>query len=123
MKGGQNNFGIVTRLDLQTFPQGPFWGGAIQYPTESDDAQIEAFTNFTSPINHNPLVEVEQTFIYYGTFGSFFSSNNMFYTKPVVNASGLDLFIKIEPQLGSTMRISNTTDFANELENLQPTDL
>lgn len=27
LKGGSNNFGVVTRIDLKTFPQGKFWGG------------------------------------------------------------------------------------------------
>ena len=26
LKGGSNNFGIVTRLDMRLFPQGKFWG-------------------------------------------------------------------------------------------------
>jgi hypothetical protein len=122
LKGGQNNFGIVTRFDLKTFPQGQFWGGAIQYPDAANDAQFEAFTKFKGPNNYDPHVEIEQTFIYYGSFGSFFSSNNMFYTKPIVNASGLDYFTKIQPQTSSTMRISNTTDFATEIEMLQPAE-
>ena len=32
LKDGSNNFGIVTRYDLQTFPQGDFWGGFTFYP-------------------------------------------------------------------------------------------
>jgi hypothetical protein len=31
LRGGGSNFGIVTRLDLQTFPQGLFWGGHKYY--------------------------------------------------------------------------------------------
>jgi hypothetical protein len=31
LKGGSNNFGVVTRIDLKTFPQGKFWGGFIGY--------------------------------------------------------------------------------------------
>jgi hypothetical protein len=27
LRGGGNNFGIVTRFDLQTYTQGPIWGG------------------------------------------------------------------------------------------------
>lgn len=29
LKGGSNNFGVVTRIDLKTFAQGKFWGGSI----------------------------------------------------------------------------------------------
>lgn len=35
LKGGSNNFGIVTRIDLKTFPQGKFWGGMIGYVPRS----------------------------------------------------------------------------------------
>jgi FAD/FMN-containing dehydrogenase len=31
LKGGSNNFGVVTRIDLRTFPQGKFWGGFAVY--------------------------------------------------------------------------------------------
>ncbi|KAI1878225.1 uncharacterized protein JN550_000407 [Neoarthrinium moseri] len=31
LKGGSNNFGIVTRYDMETFPQGPMWGGYVYY--------------------------------------------------------------------------------------------
>jgi hypothetical protein len=29
LKGGSNNFGVVTRFDFQTFAQGDLWGGSI----------------------------------------------------------------------------------------------
>lgn len=34
LKGGSNNFGIVTRFDLRVFPQGKFWGTCLFYCTE-----------------------------------------------------------------------------------------
>lgn len=36
LKGGSNNFGVVTRFDLMSFPRDNFWGGTILYPSSAD---------------------------------------------------------------------------------------
>jgi len=46
----------------------------------------------------------------------------MFYTKSVINASALKFFSDVQPQTANTMRISNTSAFAEEIEKFQPTD-
>ncbi|CAJ2500627.1 Uu.00g034800.m01.CDS01 [Anthostomella pinea] len=71
---------------------------------------------------YDPFAEVEQTFVYFGSQKTFLSTNNMFYTRPVVNASGLHYFTDIQPQTTNTMRISQASDFAEEVETLQPMD-
>ncbi|KAL4071814.1 FAD-binding domain-containing protein [Scleroderma citrinum] len=43
LKGGFNNFGIVTRFTLKAFPQGQVWGGTITYPVTSTN-QVNAAT-------------------------------------------------------------------------------
>ncbi|KAK5997456.1 FAD-dependent monooxygenase CTB5 [Cladobotryum mycophilum] len=121
LKGGQSNFGIVTRFDLVTYPQPEYWGGAIQYPGSANEAQLSAFESFkTAP--YDGFAEIEQTYVYFGALETFSSTNNMFYTKPVVNASALRYFSDIRPQMANTMRISNTSNFAKEIEKFQPTD-
>ncbi|KAL4919867.1 FAD-binding domain-containing protein [Aspergillus aurantiobrunneus] len=122
LKGGQNNFGVVTRFDMQTFPQGDFWGGAIQYPASADAAQLKAFHAFKAS-SSDPDAEVEVSFLFNGSDpDNPYSSNNMFYARPVVNASALRVFSDITPQLYSSMRVSNLSDFGNELSLFQPVD-
>ena len=43
LKGGSNNFGIVTRFDMKSFESGPFWGGTVAYPITTMPQQVAAF--------------------------------------------------------------------------------
>ncbi|KAJ6533800.1 FAD dependent oxidoreductase [Mycena vulgaris] len=46
LKGGLNNFGVVTKFTLKTFPQGQVWGGVITYVEHLSDVgtAIERFS-------------------------------------------------------------------------------
>ncbi|ORY67396.1 uncharacterized protein BCR38DRAFT_426935 [Pseudomassariella vexata] len=54
LKGGGNNFGIVTRLDVDTFETGKLWGGLVYYPLDATADIIDAFVNFADKIDENP---------------------------------------------------------------------
>ena len=43
LKGGSNNFGVVTRFDIKSFESGKFWGGEIYYPLSTMPQQVAAF--------------------------------------------------------------------------------
>ncbi|KAI1121988.1 hypothetical protein F5Y10DRAFT_287636 [Nemania abortiva] len=43
LRGGGNNFAIVTRYDMRTFKQGRFWGGTVFYFPNSFPSQVEAY--------------------------------------------------------------------------------
>ncbi|KAL3446808.1 hypothetical protein BJX65DRAFT_318499 [Aspergillus insuetus] len=88
LKGGQNNFGVVTRFDLQTFRHGLYWGGNLAYP----DTTEEAHFMYASPPNGS---------------ASRSCPNPMFYAEPVVKPNGLRPFSDIQPQLFSTMLLAN----------------
>lgn len=43
LKGGSNNFGVVTRFDVKSFESGRFWGGEVGYPITTMPQQVAAF--------------------------------------------------------------------------------
>lgn len=120
LKGGSNNFGVVTRFDLKSFPQKDLWGGAILYPNSADVDQLQAFAKFMDPTSFDPFAEIEQSYLYYGATNTFQSVNNMYYTKPTVNPPALQGFATIQPQLANSMRLSNMSDLTKEIASVQP---
>ncbi|KAJ7107008.1 FAD-binding domain-containing protein [Mycena epipterygia] len=50
LKGGLNNFGIVTQFTLKTFPQGEVWGGLITYTVAQIPAVSAAVERFASNV-------------------------------------------------------------------------
>lgn len=43
LRGGGNNFGVVTLFDLDTFPQSDMWGGVTYSDVEYAGAVVDAF--------------------------------------------------------------------------------
>ncbi|THV05808.1 FAD-binding domain-containing protein [Dendrothele bispora CBS 962.96] len=47
MRGGLNNFGVVTSFTVQAHPLSSVWGGIIQYAVLDDDPVAKALANFS----------------------------------------------------------------------------
>lgn len=54
LKGGSNNFGIVTRFTLTTKPTGPVWGGVALRPKDCLSAAAKALESFTASTHNDP---------------------------------------------------------------------
>jgi hypothetical protein len=119
LKGGSNNFGVVTRFDLKTFEQGPFWGGFVFYPISTKDQQIKALVDLAGSANYDPYATVINSYGWTAVSG-WVVANNLEYTKPEAFPPALADFTNIQPQLFKTMRIAPITSFATELAKSTP---
>lgn len=114
LKGGSNNFGVVTRFDLKTFPQGKLWGGSIYNPIDTLPAQIQAFVEFNNASNYDINAAMINGYSFTSRISSWTAVNLLVYTKREVNPRVLRPFTDIKPQLGNTMRLTNLSDVTSE---------
>lgn len=105
LKGGSNNFGIVTRFDLATFPLGNMWYSDLSYNYTDSVllAHAKAFSNFMKPANYDSAAMMG-VFLYY-TGQGFGVSDAMWYVEDVANPAVYDAFTKI-PNLGGTSELA-----------------
>ncbi|KAH6838552.1 hypothetical protein B0I37DRAFT_394174 [Chaetomium sp. MPI-CAGE-AT-0009] len=54
LKGGSNNFGIVTKFTVTAFPCAKVWGGMAFLPKQVIPEAIEAVTSFTDNVANDP---------------------------------------------------------------------
>ncbi|KAJ7459239.1 FAD dependent oxidoreductase [Mycena latifolia] len=92
LKGGLNNFGIVTQFTLKTFPQGQVWGGFAFYTAEQIPAISAAVEKFSSNVT-DPKAGILPTYNFFQ--GQPIISNLMFYDGPKPPAGIFDDFLAI----------------------------
>jgi hypothetical protein len=119
LRGGGNNFGIVTRFDLASFEQGKMLGGQTVYTSDNMLALNTALYNFN--INHykDPYGAVILAYVYLPSEGIFIASADLEYGKPDPDPLILANFTNI-PSVQTTARITNLTDLTIELNDTQP---
>ena len=114
LRGGSNNFGIVTSFDMRVFAQGDFWGGYIGNNISTRFEQFEYFEAFTGNPKYDEYASLINSYVFIPLANSWYIANGIEYTKPIVNPPYFQNFTSL-PQTFTTMRISNLTDFTEEI--------
>lgn len=117
LRGGGNNFGIVTRLDLETFPQGQILGGVNTYPITANASIFKAYQRFVADQPNDPDAALIVAFIYLQ--GQWSVSNDYEYAKPIRNPPIFEEFFAL-PTVSSTERVTDLTDITAELASYSP---
>ncbi|KAG9308231.1 FAD-binding domain-containing protein [Chiua virens] len=92
LKGGMNNYGIVTKFTFKTFSQTKVWGGIISYSEDVLDQFIAATANFAAN-NTDPKAGIIA--LYRSSRGQFGTALNIFYDAPTPPPGVFDEFLAI----------------------------
>ncbi|KAK2590715.1 hypothetical protein QQS21_011609 [Conoideocrella luteorostrata] len=117
LRGGTNNFGVVTRFDLRIFDQGQLWGGIIFANVSTIDQHARELANFAKAETYDEYSSLITSFVLFNGQPPLIGVNPE-YTKPVENPPALQPMTSI-PSISTTMRFANMSDLAKEIGALQ----
>ena len=113
LKGGANNFGIVTRFDLGTFPQGQILAGNIAQDISYRDQVFQAFANIAGAPEYDPYASIVTGLSFNATAKVWTIASTAIYTKPILNPPVYEELLNI-PTTTSTLHLTNLSTLAAE---------
>lgn len=120
LRGGGNNFGIVTRFDLKTFEQGLMWGGSRLYSMQYNESIIDAYVNFGRNSPDDPRAALILSIAY--AQGLFLANGDIEYADPTPDPPIFNDFKKI-PTIMDSMAIRSLSNITDEFQSVNPSGL
>ncbi|KAM0460965.1 hypothetical protein ACHAO4_001761 [Trichoderma viride] len=112
LRGGSNNFGVVTRIDFAAFEQGQIWGGSLFHTLDTIDDNLKAFQDFASAEDYDEYASLITSFGFAAGRGAGIV-NSVEYTKPAESLPVFEPFLQI-PNVMSTMRLAGMGEISRE---------
>ncbi|KAK8925540.1 Bifunctional solanapyrone synthase [Metarhizium anisopliae] len=124
LRGGCNNFGIITSLDIKTFEQGLLWSSLTLNPLSAVDQQARVYAELIDPAKYDENASFLFGWSFNSTHKLSVALNQLIYTKPSDNEVPafyqpvLDLPTIPYPSAGAT--VANMSTLARQGVSLQP---
>ncbi|KAK4164099.1 hypothetical protein QBC43DRAFT_379012 [Cladorrhinum sp. PSN259] len=87
LRGGSNNFGIVTKIELVTFRQGPLWSVMTFNPVSVVDKQAKIYSKIAAAENYDENASFLTGWGYSAAAGLTVALNQLVYTRPTGGVS------------------------------------
>lgn len=113
LKGGGNNFGVVTLFDVETFPQGEISTASISYDIDERDKVFRAFTDLLDSSTYDPAASLVTSLLYSSASKAWSLSASPVYTKPVPQPKIFKALSDV-PHTKLVNNITTLAEFANE---------
>ncbi|KAI9651738.1 MAG: hypothetical protein M1831_000488 [Alyxoria varia] len=119
LKGGSNNFGVVTRVTAKTFSQGKIWGGYLYQSIATIDQQLKSLFNFSKPEVFDDRASSIFSVGYNINYRSLGIGHNVQYAEPTENPPIFQPFTSIK-SLWNGAKIRRTSESAKHIKSLAP---
>ncbi|KAI0490287.1 hypothetical protein F4859DRAFT_500709 [Xylaria cf. heliscus] len=122
LKGGGSNFGIITKLVVETVPIGDIWISNSAYDVSAKQSIIQVFYDFVADPNYDPKANLLMNYHYTAADGIQFA-NQYTYAEPIEKPAAFDHFYPIQGQIGNFSAVTNIPDYSIEQDATSPDGL